>query len=43
MKKVLINYGGAIVLYLVIFIGIVAVSERLAYINNYDTQISINK
>ncbi len=43
MKKVLINYGGAIVLYLVIFIGIVAVSERLTYINNYDTQISINK
>ncbi len=33
MKKVLINYGGAILLYLVIFIGIILVSGRLQNIN----------
>ena len=34
MKKVLINYGGAILFYLVIFIGIILVSNRLQVINN---------
>ena len=34
MKKVLINYGGAILFYLVIFLGIILVSNRLQNINN---------
>lgn len=33
LKLKIKNYGGIIILYLVIFIGIVAISSRLQYIN----------
>lgn len=44
MKKVLINYGGAILLYLVIFVGIIAISSRMTYINKEEmVKVAINK
>lgn len=44
MKKVLINYGGAILLYLVIFVGIIAISSRMSYINNSENiKVAVNK
>lgn len=33
MKKILGEFGGAILLYAVIFFGIVAISSRVSYIN----------
>ncbi len=38
MKKVLINYGGVILLYAVIFLGIVAINTRLASINHSNNE-----
>ena len=43
MKKVLINYGGVILLYLVIFVGIVAIGSRMSYINNHENMVAVNK
>ncbi len=46
MKKVIENYGGAILLYLVIFFGILAISSRISGVNNsdnYKVNIAINK
>lgn len=43
MKKVLINYGGAIFLYLVIFFGIVAISASVNYFNNSEGVGIVNK
>jgi len=47
MKKVLEEFGGAIILYVVIFIGVVAISSRMTYINNNTTSnnvhVAINK
>ena len=34
MKKVLVEFGGVILLYTVIFFGIIAISSRVSYINN---------
>ena len=34
MKKVFKEIGGALFLYLVIFLGVVAISSRINYINN---------
>lgn len=34
MKKVLVNYGGVIFLYFVIFFGVLLVSTRLQRLNN---------
>ena len=42
MKKVLEEFGGALILYMVIFVGILAVSSRMAYINNSDTHNTNN-
>ena len=42
MKKLLINYGGVILLYLVIFVGVVAFVDRMEYINN-NYNYSFNK
>ncbi len=42
MKKVLVNYGGAILLYLVIFLGVVAVSLRLEDIWKHEGSMAIN-
>lgn len=45
MKKVLVDFGGAILLYVVIFVGIVAIESRLSYINNQSNsniQVAVN-
>ncbi len=34
MRKILINYGGAIFLYLVIFFGVILVCTRFEKLNN---------
>lgn len=43
MKKVLVNYGGAILLYVVIFFGVIAISTRMNYLDYKDSTIMINK
>lgn len=44
MKKVLERFGGAIILYLVIFFGIVAISSRVAYIQDTSSPVvGVNK
>lgn len=47
MKKVLVEFGGAILLYTVIFFGIIAISSRISYINsvnnNTNNLVAINK
>jgi len=47
MKKVLVEFGGAILLYIVIFFGIIAISSRVSYINNISDNtnnlVAINK
>ncbi len=36
MLKVMKKFGGAVMLYLVIFLGIVAISSRVGYINQME-------
>jgi len=36
MKKVLVEFGGVVLLYIVIFFGIIAISSRISYINNIE-------
>lgn len=43
MKKVLVNYGGAIFLYLVIFLGVVAINVSLRQVNTIERQVVLNK
>lgn len=43
MKKVLVNYGGAILLYLVVFFGIVAINASLKGINVNTDKYVLNK
>lgn len=33
MKKVLVNYGGVVLLYFVIFVGVVLISNKVSHIN----------
>lgn len=37
MKKVVTEFGGAIILYIVIFFGIIAITTRVTQINNDNT------
>ena len=34
MKKVLVDFGGIILFYIVLFFGIIAVGTRISYINS---------
>lgn len=43
MKKVLVNYGGAILLYLVVFFGVVAINVSLKEINVNTDKYTLNK
>lgn len=40
MKKLLINYGGAIIFYLAIIFTIVIVNARFDYLNNNNSEIT---
>ncbi len=40
MKKVLLNYGGTILFYLVIFVGVVLVSNKISYIESKSNNIT---
>lgn len=43
MKKVIKNYGGLILLYMVIFFGIVALCNQINYLNEKNDVTFINK
>lgn len=43
MKKLIINYGGAIMLYLVIFWGIVAINYSIKEINGGENTVKLAK
>ena len=43
MKKVLIEFGGAIILYLVIFFGVIAITSRINNINSDNYSVTVNK
>ena len=41
MKKVLVNYKGAIVLYLVVFFGVLLVSTRFEKLNQPQEEVGV--
>ena len=46
MKKILVEFGGAILFYAVIFFGIVAINTRMSFINdieNKNNMVALNK
>ena len=41
MKKIIVNYGGTVLLYFIIFIGVILISNKITHIN-YDSNVINN-